>query len=360
MLLPQKIDKPKVPPIKIQGVKTKLVPFITESVQWDGNGTYFEPFMGSGVVGFNIAPQRAIFSDTNPYIIQFYSELQSGKINSFMIREFLEEEAIKLASTPEDKTSYYYEVRQRFNNDHSSLDFLFLQRSNFNGMMRFNNKGNYNVPFGRKPERFKKALITKIVNQVAWVENIMIGKDWKFIQMPFTDAFQMMETGDFVYLDPPYIDRYDGYYDSWSEEYAVLLSELAQKGKAGYAFSMWYQNEYRKNHHMDKWTDGITITTEHFYHLGAKEKNRNAMLEALVISPNNYNTIKFDEEVEKVETGQLSFFSYINCLYFSYFCDIIAAFVGSFLPTHAIYDDRLLNKDDFVSLLSLYFGWCIQ
>ena len=31
-----------------------------------------------------------------------------------------------------------------------------LQRSNFNGMIRFNNKGNYNVPFGRKPRDFKK------------------------------------------------------------------------------------------------------------------------------------------------------------------------------------------------------------
>lgn len=302
MLLPQKLDKIKVPPLKIQGIKTKLVPFITESIQWDGKGTYFEPFMGSGVVGFNIAPQKAIFSDTNPYIIKFYKDIQTGNINSSLVREFLEKEAIKLAATPADKNSYYYEVRERFNNEHSSLDFLFLQRSNFNGMMRFNSKGQYNVPFGRKPERFKKALITKIVNQVAWIENLMINKDWKFIQMPFKDAFQMMKNGDFVYLDPPYIDRYDGYYDSWSSEYADLLSELTQDGPAGYAFSMWYENQYRKNTHLDKWDKGITVTTEHFYHLGAKEKNRNAMLEALVISTDNLNTNKF----EKIQ--QLSLF----------------------------------------------------
>ncbi|MCS4487576.1 DNA adenine methylase [Streptococcus sciuri] len=289
-MLPKKIITPKVPPIKIQGIKTKLVPFIAESVKWDGKGTYFEPFMGSGVVGFNLEPERAIFSDTNPYIIQFYKDIQSKKITSEIVRNYLEKESIKLANTLADKTSYYYEVRNRFNKEHNSLDFLFLQRSNFNGMMRFNNKGNYNVPFGRKPERFQKALITKIVNQVAWVERIMEDKDWQFICMPFTEAFVMMKKNDFVYLDPPYINRYDGYYDSWSEEYAVLLAELTQKGKAGYAFSMWYENKYRKNDHMERWTDGKLLTTEHFYHLGAKESNRNKMIEALVISESNLNS----------------------------------------------------------------------
>ena len=213
-MLPKKIITPKVPPIKIQGIKTKLVPFIAKSIKWNGKGTYFEPFMGSGVVGFNLEPKRAIFSDTNPYIIQFYKDIQSKKITSEIVKKYLENETIKLSSTLSDKTSYYYEVRDRFNKEHNSLDFLFLQRSNFNGMMRFNNKGDYNVPFGRKPNRFNKSLITKIANQVSWIEKITEGKDWKFICVPFTEIFKMTKEDDFIYLDPPYIGRYDGYYDS--------------------------------------------------------------------------------------------------------------------------------------------------
>lgn len=286
-MLPKTSAKIKIPPLKIQGIKTKLVPFIMESVKWDGNGTYFEPFMGSGVVGFNIAPTKAIFSDTNPYIIQFYNDIKSGKITADIVRNYLETEAPKLLTTPEDKNSYYYEVRDRFNKEHSSLDFLFLQRSNFNGVMRFNSKGGYNVPFGRKPDRFKKALITKIVNQVAWVEDLMKDKDWEFKVMDFTEAFKLMKDGDFVYLDPPYVNRYDGYYDSWSEDAANQLAEIAQNSSVGYAFSMWFQNDYRKNDHMDKWHKGILLTTEHFYHVGAKESNRNSMIEALVVAPHN-------------------------------------------------------------------------
>ena len=288
-MLPKKIITPKVPPLKIQGIKTKLVPFIAKSIKWDGKGTYFEPFMGSGVVGFNLEPERAVFSDTNPYIIQFYKDIKSKKITSEAVRKYLENEAIKLSGTLADKTSYYYKVRDRFNKEHNSLDFLFLQRSNFNGMMRFNNKGNYNVPFGRKPNRFNKYLITKIANQVSWIEKIIEGKDWKFICVPFTEIFKMTKEDDFIYLDPPYIGRYDGYYDSWNEKYAVLLAELTQNGKAGYAFSMWYENQYRKNKHLKIWTEGKLLTTGHFYHLGAKEKNRNKIIEALIISEKNLN-----------------------------------------------------------------------
>ena len=300
-MLPKYINRAKVPPLKIQGIKTKLVPFIAESIKWDGKGTYFEPFMGSGVVGFNLAPSKAIFSDTNPYIIQFYNDIKSKKLTSVVVRDYLENEAIKLAATPIDKQSYYYEVRDRFNENHDSLDFLFLQRSNFNGMMRFNSNGNYNVPFGRKPERFRKALITKIVNQVSWVEGLIQNNDWEFRVMPFQNAFELMCEKDFVYLDPPYIDRYDGYFDSWNANYAEELAQLAQNGEAGYAFSMWYQNAFRKNKHIASWTKGKILTTEHFYYVGAKEKNRNAMTEALIISENHINLRNKESSVKQLE-----------------------------------------------------------
>ena len=59
-----------VPPIKCQGIKTKLVPFIKDNIIRNPNGTWIEPFVGTGVVAFNLAPQRAFLLDKNQYIIK--------------------------------------------------------------------------------------------------------------------------------------------------------------------------------------------------------------------------------------------------------------------------------------------------
>ena len=50
--------------------------------------------------------------------------------------------------------AYYREVKNRFNQEHSPFDFIFLSRAGFNGMMRFNRRGEWNIPFCKKPNRF--------------------------------------------------------------------------------------------------------------------------------------------------------------------------------------------------------------
>ena len=70
--------KPKAPPIKTQGIKTKLTPFIAGHITWDGPGRWVEPFLGSGAVLLNIKPQRALVADSCVPIINFYQALQNG------------------------------------------------------------------------------------------------------------------------------------------------------------------------------------------------------------------------------------------------------------------------------------------
>lgn len=276
-------EKVIVPPLKIQGIKTKLIPFIKSNILWDNRkGTWYEPFMGSGVVAFNMLPRKAVLGDINPYIIQFYKDLQSKKITPNIIRDYLEEEGPKLAATSADKDSYYYKVRERFNSNHNSLDFLFLQRSNFNGMMRFSKNG-YNVPFGRKPNRFRPALISKIVNQSKKVSDIITNFDWEFVCQPWEETVSSVQTGDFVYLDPPYIGRNTDYFTSWDEEDAEKLClYFNQRTEIRFALSMWYENKYRKNEYVKKWR-GKVVTTEHFYFVGGKEENRNKVIESLIL-----------------------------------------------------------------------------
>ncbi len=294
-----------VPPIKIQGIKTKLVPIIKSNVKINANTIWIEPFMGSGVVGFNIAPKNAIFSDTNPYTIDFYNKIKNKEITSCEIRNFLENEGRKL-SEGDDK--YYYEVRDRFNKTHNPLDFLFLNRSCFNGIIRFNRKGEFNVPYGHKNNRFSKAYITKIVNQVKYIENMMQECNWQFICQSFEETIKNAPKNSFIYCDPPYIGRHVDYYDSWCEDDENKLKDVLYKSNNKFMLSTWDHNEYRKNEYLEKiWCNCNKIDVEHFYHVGAKEKNRKPMIEALLT---NYEVNGENNLIENVNE-QLKIFSFV-------------------------------------------------
>lgn len=274
-----------IPPIKIQGIKTKLVPLIKENVVLNTDSVWVEPFMGSGVVGINVAPKQAVFADINPYIIDFYNNVKTKKITSHMVRTFLEEEGKKLEEADE---KYYYEVRNRFNKEHNSLDFLFLNRTCFNGMIRFNKNFQFNVPYGHKPQRFSKAYVTKIVNQVKHIENLFNDHDWTFKCQSFEKTISEAPFNSFIYCDPPYIGRHVDYYDNWNEEQEIKLFSALMQRKASFMLSTWDHNEYRRNEYIESiWSLCYKQTKEHFYHVGAKEKNRNPITEALLT---NYET----------------------------------------------------------------------
>ncbi|MDR9833586.1 DNA adenine methylase [Staphylococcus coagulans] len=280
MSINQNFNKVIVPPIKIQGIKSKLIPFINSSIDWDSqNGIWIEPFLGSGSVLFNIQPSKAIVGDSNPHLIKFYTDLQNGTITPEMIRIFLTHEGEKLKIS---KGEYYYEVRERFNNSPNSLDFLFLNRSCFNGMIRFNRKGKFNVPFCKKPERFRQAYITKIVNQVEKIRKIIQSNDWKFINTDWGNIVLNANKNDFIYLDPPYIGRSTDYYNNWTVNEAMKMAEIIQKSPAGWALSMWKYNKYRCNNYINYW-EAYEVSINHFYHLGSSEKNRNEVSEVLLI-----------------------------------------------------------------------------
>lgn len=274
----------KVPPLKIQGIKTKLVPFIRGSVSWSpASGVWIEPFMGSGVVGFNIGARRAIMADANPHVVRLYKDIQSFEVTGSRMRDYLEEEGAALLKSGEE---HYYRIRDRFNSAPNSYDFIFLNRACFNGVMRFNSKGRFNVPFCRKPERFRGAYVTKIVNQVIAVSSTIQGGDFDFRHQDWKTTLDAAGAGDFVYADPPYAGRHTDYFTSWddgdAEELAVRLKAL----DCGFAMSTWLSNKYRVNESVALWFKAYDIRTEaHFYHVGSSESLRNEMVEALVIKP---------------------------------------------------------------------------
>lgn len=239
------------------------------------------------MVALNLLPQKAILADTNKHIINLYRSIQSGAITATSVREHLVTEGAILEKHGAD---HYMEIRKRFNSDFQPLDFLFLNRSCFNGVMRFNRKGLFNVPFCHKPNRFCQAYVTKIVNQVRNFHEISSKLDWQFVEADFRETLSSAEQNDIVYADPPYLGRHVDYFNSWGEEEDNALATLLKSLPCKFVLSTWHGNRHRDNATIQEhWgaSDFRLHTIEHFYHVGATEDLRSSMTEAVITNFGN-------------------------------------------------------------------------
>ena len=164
-------------------------------------------------------------------------------------------------------------------------------------MIRYNHKGEFNVPFGKKIGRFSKAYITKIVNQVTQLAQAIREREWVFRHANWREVVGEATSEDFVYADPPYVGRHTDYYSRWDAEDSEELLTALRMLDCGFALSSWKENRYRQNPLLPDETADIAIrTTHHFYHLGPTENLRNAMEEALVLkrsfAANSGETVK--------------------------------------------------------------------
>lgn len=292
-----------VPPLKCQGIKTKLVPAIQRIAHSKDFSRWVEPFCGSCVVALNIQPKKALLCDANPHIIRLYQDIQNGLMTPSGVKAFLTDEGEKLKSQGEP---YYYIVRERFNATPSSLDFLFLNRSCFNGVMRFNRSGKFNVPYCHKPERFAQAYVTKITNQVRQITQVLSAADWTFEVRDFRNTLAQTEPGDFIYADPPYAGRHVDYFNSWSDADEDSLALQLSSVPCDFLLSTWHSNEFRTNTAIERNWSGLRfhlLTREHFYHVGSTEDLRHPMIEALIT---NFPAVT--AQPKAVEAEQFAFF----------------------------------------------------
>jgi DNA adenine methylase len=296
-------NPPLVPPLKCQGIKTKLVGEISVLAGARSFQRWVEPFCGSCVVALNVQPKEALLGDSNIHIIRLYQEIQNGSLTAALAKSFLVEEGDKLRTNGE---VYYYEVRERFNANPTSLDFLFLNRSCFNGVMRFNRSGKFNVPYGHKPQRFAQAYVTKITNQIRRISQVISNCDWTFAAADFRQTLKSAKRGDLIYADPPYAGRHVDYFNSWSEADEIEMANLLKQLPCDFILSTWHSNEFRKNGLIEQnWSDPRfhVLLREHFYHVGSSEDLRHPMIEALIT---NFAVDATRPEV--VEMEQMAFF----------------------------------------------------
>ena len=281
-----------VPPLKIHGIKTKLVDRIAKVVDSIGRDdrTWVEPFMGSGSVGFNMGFSHSVFGDVNPHVVEFYSLLNHG-IDGAVVSDYLTSEGEILRS---NGAEYYYEVRKRFNEEssgvHRSLDFLFLDHAGYNGIMRFNKSHGYNVPFSGDPDRFNEGKVKLVSGRVDELCQMMQGKDWEFFCRPCSETLEATSGQDrIIYCDPPYVGRNMGYYGGWGIPDEMAMCQALNDSGQPYIVSTWLSDKDGVNCCIDDiWRPRASIILEldHEYHVGAGCNHRSCAVKEVLIVGN--------------------------------------------------------------------------
>ena len=192
------------PPLKWAGGKRWLVPHLEPLWQDHARRRLVEPFAGGLAVALGLAPGRALLNDINQAAVNFYRWLQQG---------------LRITIAMRNEAELYYRHRAEFNRlvtgrgAHSRRAaelFYYLNRTGYNGLCRFNSRGEFNVPFGRhRSINYRRDFSAYGAALAPWTFS---GSD--FTALPLEDE-------DFVYADPPY--------DVPFRQYAPLGFDWAQQ-----------------------------------------------------------------------------------------------------------------------------------
>lgn len=176
-----------VPPLKWAGGKRWQVPHLRAVWTRHADRRLVEPFCGGLAVALGLGPARALLNDANPHLVNFYRWLKRGLVVDLPMA---------------NERAMFYRHRTRFNTllasgasrtRESAALFYYLNRTGYNGLCRFNRRGEFNVPFGRYAK-------VGYVRDFSAYRAALAGWEFRTVDV----ARLPLEPDDFVYADPPY------------------------------------------------------------------------------------------------------------------------------------------------------------
>lgn len=200
------------PFVKWAGGKGNLIPQLTNFYPFElENGTinkYVEPFVGGGAVLIDILQKYnvklAYAFDINIDLINCYNVIKED--SEALIEQLQKKEKEFLDLESEERQKYFYNIRKEYNayrinqketNVKRAAEFIFLNRTCFNGLYRVNKSGEFNVPFGR----YKNPTICDEKN----LRNLSkLFKNVIFQYGDYKESDKYIDEETFVYFDPPY------------------------------------------------------------------------------------------------------------------------------------------------------------
>ena len=201
--------KPLTPFLKWAGGKTWLAPRLAEMYEpFRDTHTWVEPFCGALGATLGVMPERAILSDVNPHLIELYKNIADGMENE---------------QWWENTKEQFDEIKSHFNSPNLPNNpalFYYINRTCFNGLCRFNRKGEFNVGYGKYKE-------PKLDHDFSLYQEAFKG--WQFFNKSW-DCFDWYRDIEslFAYVDPPYDGGFTGYSGSFTwDDQVSLASSLA-------------------------------------------------------------------------------------------------------------------------------------
>lgn len=239
---------------------------------------YIEPFLGGGSIFFALRPSKAILADSNARLIEAYIQIRD---NPKYIAKLLRQHQARHSD------SYYYSVRKRIHPRSAAqraAQFIYLNRTCWNGLYRVNLKGQFNVPRGTKS--------SVLLNTDDFDSLSVALQGTEILTQDFAVTLSRAGPGDFVYIDPPYtvkhkfnaFIKYNENIFSWEDQIRLRDEvKLAADRGARVAVSNADHDSIRK-----LYSDiGVQITITRQSIIAANRRSRGSVDELLILSWKN-------------------------------------------------------------------------
>lgn len=261
-------------PLNYIGGKYKLLPQMSPLFPKNIN-TFVDIFCGGCNVGINVDAGKVIFNDNLIYLIDFYNSLRTSSLEDVIAHI---EERISTYNLSLTNEEGYKAFRAHYNEVRNPLDLFVLVAYSFNHQIRFNNKHEFNNPFGRERSSFNPSMKVNLQRFV----NAIKQKDVLFTSFNFDDMdLSFLGENDYVYCDPPYLITTGSYNDGrrgftgWDKSSEIKLLEILdslQSHGIGFGLSNVLTHKGKTNSILAEW-----ISDNHYkvYHLSKSYKNSN-------------------------------------------------------------------------------------
>lgn len=185
--------------LKWVGSKSRIMPELVKHLP--AGRRLVEPFAGSCAVMMNTDYDEYLIADVNPDLINMYQQIKSHSEQFIILAESV--------FCKNNSEGNYYRIREVFNKNaflsrlERAVYFLYLNRNGYRGMCRYNQNGDFNVPYGNYRQPYfplEEIKAFAIKSQRA----LIVCADFK-------QTLSAVNPGDVVYCDPPYDGTFTGY-----------------------------------------------------------------------------------------------------------------------------------------------------